>query len=592
MFGLTTDLRRLPVKAASRRAAAAPVAALLTVLLAVSCVADSPDGTNPAATKGSVDPGASQTGNYLAGRHAQARGDLSAAADFLGAALKQAPDTPNLLRRTFVLTAMEGRMEDATALARRVVAVNAKAPIAELMVVVDDIKAGRFAEAEKRLAGLSKNGFNLVMRPLLSAWARVGLGKPDAALDALKPLAEEDRSRALHDLHAALINETAGQAEAAEKQYLRVADGQNGPSLRVVQLLGALYERAGKADKATEIYRNYLEEQPQTRLLEPALARVEAGTAPALAVASAAEGAAEGLFGVASSLRQQNASESALLFGQMGLYLRPEFPVMQILIGQILESQERLESANKVYASIDPASPFSWSARLRIASNLNRLDRADEAVERLRAMAGEHPDQAEALINLGDILRGRERYSEAVDAYDRAMTRIVTLERRHWSLLYARGIVLERSKQWPRAEADFLRALEFEPEQPYVLNYLGYSWVDKGRNLDKAHAMIKKAVTLRPRDGYIVDSLGWVLYRSGQYGKAVRELERAVELRPGDPVINDHLGDAYWKVGRRQEARFQWRRALGFDPEPDVKATIESKLDKGLVEKAETGGDG
>ena len=360
----------------------------------------------------------------------------------------------------------------------------------------------------------------------------------------------------------------------------------------MVQLLGALYERAGKADKATEIYRNYLDEQPQTRLLEPALARLEAGTAPALAVASAAAGAAEGLFGVASSLRQQNAHESALLFAQMGLYLRPDFPVMQILIGQILESQERLESANKVYASIDPASPFSWAARLRIASNLNRLDRADEAVEQLRAMAGEHPDQAEALINLGDILRGRERYSEAVDAYDQAMTRIVTLERRHWSLLYARGIVLERSKQWPRAEADFLRALEFEPEQPYVLNYLGYSWVDKGHNLDKAHAMIKKAVMLRPRDGYIVDSLGWVLYRSGQYGKAVRELERAVELRPGDPIINDHLGDAYWKVGRRQEARFQWRRALGFDPDPDVKATIESKLINGLVEKTETGGDG
>ena len=591
MFGPTTDLRRLPVKAASRRAAT-PVAALLTVLLAASCVADGPDGTKPAAMKGPVSPGASQAGNYLAGRHAQAQGDLSAAADFIGAALKQAPDTPNLLRRTFVLMAMDGRMEEATVLARRVVAVNDKAPIAELMVVVDDIRAGRFADAEKRLAGLSNNGFNVVMRPLLSAWARVGLGTPETALEALKPLAEKDRSRALHDLHAALINETAGDAEAAEKRYLSVTDGQNGSSLRVVQLLGALYERAGKADKATEIYRNYLDDQPQTRLLEPALARIEAGTAPALAVASAAEGAAEGLFGVASSLRQQNARESALLFGHMGLYLKPDFPVMQILIGQILESQDRLESANKVYASIDPASPFSWSARLRIASNLNRLDRAGEAVERLRAMAREHPDQAEALINLGDILRGHERYSEAVDAYDQAVTRIATLERRHWSLLYARGIVLERSKQWPRAEADFLRALEFEPEQPYVLNYLGYSWVDKGHNLDKAHAMIKKAVTLRPRDGYIVDSLGWVLYRSGQYGEAVRELERAVELRPGDPIINDHLGDAYWMVGRRQEARFQWRRALGFDPEPDVKATIESKLDKGLVEKAETGGDG
>ena len=188
MFGLTTDLRRLPAMAASRRAAA-PVAALLTVLLAASCVADGPDGTKPAAMKDPVSPGASLTGNYLAGRHAQARGDMSAAADFIGAALKQSPDTPNLLRRTFVLTAMNGRMEAATVLARRVVAVNDKAPIAELMVVVDDIRAGRFADAEKRLAGLSNNGFNVVMRPLPLARALVGLGRPKTPLAALKPLA-------------------------------------------------------------------------------------------------------------------------------------------------------------------------------------------------------------------------------------------------------------------------------------------------------------------------------------------------------------------------------------------------------------------
>ncbi len=574
------------MKAGWRRAAA------VLALLAAACASENLEGTNPAATNESIKPGKSLSGNYLAGRHAQARWDMSAAADFLGAALEQAPDTANLLRRTFLLMAAEGRMEEATALARRVIAVNAKAPIANLTVVVDDIRAGRFAEAEERLAGLSAKGINVVMVPLLNAWARVGLGKPDDALEALKPLAEKERSRALHDLHAALINETAGRTEAAEKQYLRAADRQNGPSLRVVRLLGALYERAGKVEQAKEIYRNYLKEQPQARFLEPALARLEAGTAPALEVASAAEGAAEGLFAVATSLKQQDDRMNALVFGRMGLYLRPDFPVMQILVGQILETAERLEGANRIYASIDPASPFSWSARLRIASNLNRLDRTEEAVEQLRAMAREHPDKAEPLINLGDILRARERYTEAVEAYDQAMKRIDKLERHHWSLLYARGIVLERSKQWPRAEADFLRALEFEPDQPYVLNYLGYSWVDKGRNLDKAHAMIKKAVTLRPRDGYIVDSLGWVLYRSGQYEKAVRELERAVELRPMDPIINDHLGDAYWKVGRRQEARFQWRRSLGFDPEPDVKAAIETKIKKGLAEKAKTGGDG
>ena len=182
----------------------------------------------------------------------------------------------------------------------------------------------------------------------------------------------------------------------------------------------------------------------------------------------------------------------------------------------------------------------------------------------------------------------------AVGAYDRAINRVGSLEKRHWSLLYARGIALERSKEWSRAEADFLKALEFEPEQPYVLNYLGYSWVDQGLNLDQALGMIEKAVRLRPHDGYIVDSLGWAYYRLGKFPEAVKELERAIELRPEDPVINDHLGDAYWQVGRRSEARFQWRRSLSLDPPEDVRTAVEQKLEQGLVEasnpKPEQGG--
>ena len=168
------------------------------------------------------------------------------------------------------------------------------------------------------------------------------------------------------------------------------------------------------------------------------------------------------------------------------------------------------------------------------------------------------------------------------------------MERRHWSLLYSRGIALERSKQWARAETDFIKALELEPEQPYVLNYLGYSWVDQGIHLERATGMIEKAVELRPRDGFIVDSLGWAYFRIGDYGGAVRELERAVELRPQDPVINDHLGDAYWMVGRRLEARFQWRRALALEPEADVAGTITNKLEDGLPQpaRATAGGDG
>ena len=199
-------------------------------------------------------------------------------------------------------------------------------------------------------------------------------------------------------------------------------------------------------------------------------------------------------------------------------------------------------------------------------------------------MVQEESARADVLVNLGDILRSKKRFGESVKAYDRAISRIGAMEKRHWTLLYSRGIALERSKQWGRAEKDFLAALELNPDQPYVLNYLGYSWVDQGIKLDRARTMIERAVELRPNDGYIVDSLGWALFRIREFPGAVRHLERAVELRPQDPTINDHLGDSYWRVGRRVEARFQWRRALSLDPDPDQSARIREKVKSGLEE--------
>lgn len=554
--------------------------------VACAAVALAVAGTAPAAAdKAETVPGKTLTGNYLAGRHAQAQRDLGAAADFLGAALKQAPDAPDLLRRTFVLMTAEGRMREAQELAKRLLVAEPDEPVAVLTLAVADIKRGRFAAAAENLAKLPKDGLSSFMTPVLKAWILVGEKKNDEALTLLAPGTGEKATLHLRALHAALIHEMAGRLDEAERHFKSVTDNQTGLSFRAVQLYGGLLERQGKKDEARALYDRYLKEQPGTPLLDMARRRITSGGKPAPLVTSAADGAAEGLFDVASSLSQQNARETAMVLGRLALYLKPKFPVMQILLGDILEADNRLEPALAVYKAIDAKSTFSWSARLRAAAVLDKLGRVDEAVKTLRAMAKEVPDEEGPLINLGDILRGHERFKEAAEAYDEAMKRIATIEPRHWTLFYARGISLERSDQWLRAETDFQKALEFKPDQPYVLNYLGYTWIEHGKNLERAQEMIRQAVKLRPNDGYIVDSLGWGYYKVGSFQKAVVELERAVELRPQDPIINDHLGDAYWQVGRQREAKFQWTRALSLKPEADLLAKIQQKLKDGLVEE-------
>jgi Flp pilus assembly protein TadD len=280
----------------------------------------------------------------------------------------------------------------------------------------------------------------------------------------------------------------------------------------------------------------------------------------------------------------------ALLYSRCALDLRPHLVLGQLLLSDVLSAGNKPELSLAILDQIPANSPYSWSARLRMAANLEMLDRTDEAIAKLKEMAAEAPMRAGADMQLGDLLRGKKRFAEAVDAYDEAIQRFKAagLPER-WALFYSRGIALERSGQWQRAEADLLHALELKPDQPLVLNYLGYSWIDRGENLERGLKMIEKAVELRPEDGYIVDSLGWAHYRLGDYASAVQYLEKAIELVPQDPTINDHLGDAYWQNGRPTEARYQWRRALQFGPQDDEIKPIQAKLDGGTVPTTTTG---
>ena len=544
-----------------------------------------------AAADGRADAPATFTspyGDFLAGMVASHERDLSAAADFMQRAWESDPDNFSLLRRAFLLVAAEGRHAEAVRLARRVLeqgppnGTYPEAILVMLVLTVDSVERGDLEGAQRMLDAMPDRRLGKFLPPLLGSWLKLGEGDADAALAVIAPMAETEGLSLLYQLQVALLNDVANRTAEADAAYRTSLASASTPSLRTTWLIGNFFERQGMAEKAAEVYERFRVAEPGSALFDPALQRIATGVRPAPSVADYKAGMAEALFNLANLLSQERAQEQALLQIHLALRLSPRFQLARLLLGEILERQGRVAEAIAAYRRVDPASPYAWMARLRIAEGLERLKRYDEAISELEALAAERAENFEPLFRAGNILRAQERFAEAVKLYDRAFARLDSPIAPHWTMHYFRGIALERSGQWARAEKDLLTALDLQPEEPYVMNYLAYSWVEQKTNLDEARQMLIRAVELRENDGYIVDSLGWVYYRLADYDNAVIQLERAVELRPQDPVINDHLGDAYWKVGRHQEARFQWRRALSLEPESDTVPTIEAKIERGL----------
>ncbi|HYI71169.1 MAG TPA: tetratricopeptide repeat protein [Skermanella sp.] len=536
-----------------------------------------PDRPMPASV---LDESITATGSYLAGRHAQQTDDWPAAAEFMGRALAIDPQNTGLLRRIYLLRLGDGKMAEAVELARQVTVVEPGNHLAKLLLAADDANAGRFDDAGRRLAGASDDGLARFVEPILRAWIAVAKGDGAGAQAALAPIENAQGFSILHHFHAGLIAEYTGDPVKAESWFLKSLG--SGAPLRIIQAVGGFFERAGKTEEAKAFYESFRDSNPDTLLLQPELDRLSRGEKPAPIVASPRDGMAEALFDIASALNQEGAGDMALMYGRIALHLRGDLSLARMMVGDILQQRGLLADALVQYGEVKGDAALQWTARLRSAGVLERMKRGDEAVGLLTAMAAERPDRSDALVELGDIHRGAERYEQAIAAYGDALTRIGTLQPRHWVILYARAMTYDKLKRWEDAERDLLRANDLSPDQAFLLNYLGYSWIDRGVNLERGKAMIQRAVELKPTDGYIIDSLGWALYRMEDFAGAVTNLERAVELKPLDPTINDHLGDAYWQVGREAEARFQWRRALLHAEENDMKSAINGKLENGL----------
>lgn len=523
----------------------------------------------------------SALGGYLAALHAQQGHDYRAASAFVDAALAADPHNYDLIRRALALRVSEGRIVQAMPLVRKVAARDGTAGLAGLVLIEQSIKAGHFDAAAKEATAVPHEGAQRYAAPLLLAWADAGRGDTKRAMRDLDTMGDTRGLGPLKLLHQALIADFAGETATAAAAYKKLLAAETPPTTRIAQLAGNFYERQHDAAAARTVYES-VAPVDDSDVGITGLYRVAHNIVPPRPIATAAEGAAEALFDLASLLNQAETLDAALVYVRLALDSRPNFALAELLAGEIREQQDQPEDALALYHRVDLSSPYAWTARMRIALTLDALSRTDEATKQLEALAAEQPKRAAPLIELGDILRSHSRFADAVKAYDRALARVPQPTADDWRLFYSRGVSYERIGQWPRAQADLERALKLQPDQPLVLNYLGYTWIDKGEKLPEAVKMIERAVALRPNDGYIVDSLGWAYFRLGQYARATETLEHAIELVPQDPTINDHLGDAYWRTGRETEARYQWRRALQFKPEADEAKTLQVKLEHGL----------
>ena len=565
----------------TRRAAAVALAAVIALPTTLCAQATTQTGAPTQQELARYSP----SGNYLAAQHARVERDAMSASAYYRAALRTDPKNPVLLERTFLSVLVDGEVDEAVKLAERVIQFDKTHRVARLVLGVRGLKQRQYQAARQHIAQSVRGPIADLTATLITAWTQYGAQDTKAAIESIDRLAGPEWYTVFKDLHAGLILDLGGNKKEAGKRLEKVHK-LDANALRAVEAYGRWASRHAGKDEALKIYEAFDKVLPQHPLIVEAMDDIRSDEKLPPLVDSPQAGAAEVLFGLGTSLGRQGGEDLALAYLQLAIYLAPRHPLALMSLADLYESMKKPALALKVYQRVPADSPLKRNADIQMATNLDALERTEEARKILERLMNDRPDDQEAIMALGNILRVRKDFTACADVYGRAVGLIKTPQRANWLVFYFRGICYERSKQWASAEADFKKALELSPEQPHVLNYLGYSWIDQGVNLDEGMRMIRRAVEQRPDDGYIVDSLGWAHYRLKEYDEAVKHLERAVDLKPADPTINDHLGDAYWKTGRTLEATFQWSHARDLEPEPDDLKKIVEKLRTGLVDDA------
>lgn len=571
---------------------------IITIMLACLCLPgmgiagpsgdNSPQQTtdNPAVSQSKKQNSKSDDisfGNYLSGRFAATSGDSSMGIKFLRESLKQDPTNTDIMLNLYRALISAGNIEEAVPLARklndaRLTDEDSEFP-PQLALMLDAVRQGHYIDADKYLQAVPKAGFNSLLVPLLQAWLNLGNGKVKAPLDAKDIMPGGRMLLSYIYLNAGFIDELAGFDAEALQEYKTAVKETRLESLRAAEALANYYIRKGKKDKFSQFTTSYAATHGETIIDD----EIYTAKPPLPLVSNANEGIAEALYTVASIFHGIRSPSEEITTLRMALYLRPDFPAAGFLLGNAYELSHNFQNAIKSYKTIGSESPYYIQAQIMTAYDESELGDKDTALAHLDKIAASNPHNISALLAKGDILRTSNKFDQAIAAYDSAIARVKIIQKPDWIAYFSRGVCYDRINQFDKTEADMKRALEISPNEPDVLNYLGYSWLTKHHNVQQATKMIEEAYDERPEDAQIIDSMGYALYVGGDFTSAQEYFEQALERIPDDPTINEHLGDTYWQLGHKVEASYQWQRALDNKPDEENKKVLLKKLASGIA---------
>ncbi|MGN7437724.1 MAG: tetratricopeptide repeat protein [Alcanivorax sp.] len=518
-----------------------------------------------------------EAGNYLASRFAQAHHDWKSANNFINPILTSDLSHGDIIYRAMIISMGAGDHDRAIKLAEQTKANSNKSTIADVFLLVDAFKHNDIDKAMAIYKTLPQDPTIRFIGPFVKAWLDAANGEIN-----IKNL----RQNTIQLYHGILISDFLNDHKDIEKMIEKAMDLDDVSAVEV-ERIADLYGHVGMKDKAISLYQSIIKKNPESennQFLENKIDNLNKGTDIPLfkKIKTVQHGMAQAFYDIAKIMYNENNDDSARVFGNVALYLAPDMSETLFLLADINARHKQYDAAISLYKTVPKEDDNFLQAQFDIVDIYEDTEQFDEALSVLKRLS-EKDKKPDTLIKIGDLYRHRSEYKTALDWYNKAVSALGgSVTKDYWHLHYVRGIAYEQTDRWKKAETELSAALEFQPDHPYILNYLGYSWVDRGVNLDKATEMIQRAVNLKPNDGYITDSLGWAQYRNADYKGAVKSLERAVELLPYDPTVNDHLGDAYWQVNRKLEARFQWERAKNNSNDDNQIKAIEEKLVNGL----------